>query len=112
MTIFDNKIILTNLNKIKGINNKLSCLVCTKLGISSNIKSYNLQERYFNDINQLIYSKYNLKTNKDLKKITKDNILLLKRIKSYKGFRHYQNLPVNGQRTKTNSKTRKLRKIV
>lgn len=43
----------------------------------------------------------------DLRKQINDNISRLKRIKSYRGIRHIQGLPVRGQRTRTNARTRK-----
>jgi small subunit ribosomal protein S13 len=46
-------------------------------------------------------------TEGDLKRVIGDNIKRLKEIKSYKGLRHSKNLPVRGQRTKTNSRTRR-----
>lgn len=47
------------------------------------------------------------KTEADLKKEISDSIRQAKRIKNYKGIRHTFNLPVNGQRTRTNAKTQK-----
>ena len=105
------KKIILNLKKIKGINIKTASIICIKFGTSPSLKKNFFEEKHLNELNQIIYNKYNLKTNKDLLKIIKDNIQLLKRVKSYKGFRHYQYLPVSGQRTKTNAKTRKIRKI-
>ena len=46
-------------------------------------------------------------TEEDLKRRTSSNIKRLKDIKSYRGIRHAKNLPVRGQRTKTNARTRK-----
>ena len=46
------------------------------------------------------------------KKLKKKNIFLHKKNKSYKGIRLLKNLPINGQRTKTNSKTRKKHHII
>jgi len=47
----------------------------------------------------------------DLRRNVYNNIKRLIFIKSYRGVRHFKNLPVRGQRTKTNSKTRKRRKV-
>jgi small subunit ribosomal protein S13 len=49
---------------------------------------------------------YKFITGADLKKRTYDKIQKMKNIKSYKGVRHSYNMPVNGQRTHTNAKTR------
>jgi small subunit ribosomal protein S13 len=48
-----------------------------------------------------------LKFEGDLKREVAGNIKRLKDIKSYRGIRHIRSLPVNGQRTKTNSRTRR-----
>jgi len=51
------------------------------------------------------YIKNNFKIEGDLKREVLGNIKRLKEIKSYRGLRHSKNLPVRGQRTKTNSRT-------
>lgn len=62
------------------------------------------------DISSLMKALENFKTEGDLKKEIRENIERLKAIKSYRGLRHIVNLPVRGQRTKTNSRTRKGKK--
>jgi small subunit ribosomal protein S13 len=52
----------------------------------------------------------NFKTEGDLKKEIRENIDRLRAIKSYRGIRHIVNLPVRGQRTKTNARTVKGKK--
>ena len=47
----------------------------------------------------------------DLQRLVANNIKRLKEIKNYKGMRHKAGLPVNGQRTRTNARTRKGRAI-
>ena len=49
----------------------------------------------------------NYKVEEDLRRQTKQNIVRLSQINSNRGRRHRQNLPVRGQRTKTNARTRK-----
>jgi small subunit ribosomal protein S13 len=48
-----------------------------------------------------------LPTEGELRKMVRDNIETLKRIQSYRGLRHVMGLPVHGQRTRTNARTRK-----
>lgn len=62
------------------------------------------------DISVLMKALESFKTEGDLKKEIRENIDRLKAIKSYRGIRHIVNLPVRGQRTKTNSRTRKGKK--
>ena len=64
-----------------------------------------LTEADIQKINDLIGSKYAVEG--DLKRLVTNNIKRLKDINSYKGIRHKAGLPVNGQRTRTNARTRK-----
>ena len=64
-----------------------------------------LTEADIQKINDLISSKYAVEG--DLKRLVTNNIKRLKDINSYKGIRHKAGLPVNGQRTRTNARTRK-----
>ena len=56
-------------------------------------------------INDIISSKYQVEG--DLRRLVTNNIKRIKDINSYKGIRHKAGLPVNGQRTRTNARTRK-----
>ncbi len=62
------------------------------------------------DISSLMKALETIVTEGDLKKEIRDNIDRLKAIKCYRGIRHIVGLPANGQRTKTNARTRKGRK--
>jgi len=59
------------------------------------------------DVSNLMKALETFKVEGDLKKEIRENIDRLKAIKSYRGIRHIVSLPVRGQRTKTNSRTRK-----
>lgn len=59
------------------------------------------------DISNLMKALETFKVEGDLKKEIRENIDRLKAIKSYRGIRHIVSLPVRGQRTKTNARTRK-----
>ena len=56
-------------------------------------------------INEIIANKYRVEG--DLRRLVTNNIKRIKDINSYKGVRHKLKLPVNGQRTRTNARTRK-----
>lgn len=62
------------------------------------------------DVSNLMKALETFKVEGDLKKEIRENIDRLKAIKSYRGIRHIVSLPVRGQRTKTNSRTRKGKK--
>ncbi len=62
------------------------------------------------DINNLMKALEGFKVEGDLKKEIRENIERLKAIKSYRGIRHIVGLPARGQRTRSNSRTRKGRK--
>ena len=59
------------------------------------------------DVGSLMKALESFKIEGDLKKEIRENIDRLRAIKSYRGIRHIVNLPVRGQRTKTNARTRK-----
>ena len=60
-------------------------------------------------LREIIDSEYHVEG--DLQRLVANNIKRLKDINSYKGMRHKTGLPVNGQRTRTNARTRKGRAI-
>ena len=62
------------------------------------------------DVSNIMKALESFKIEGDLKKEIRENIDRLKAIKSYRGIRHIVGLPVRGQRTKTNSRTRKGKK--
>jgi small subunit ribosomal protein S13 len=96
--LVENKSVLTSLTQIYGIGRGSSSFLCRNLGFSKNFKVKDLSKT---QVTQLI------------KIIESSNILIagdLKKIKSYRGLRRYQGLPVRGQRTHTNAKTAKKRK--
>lgn len=87
-------------NKQKGINKKQIKDLCVKKGTNPNNKTFKLKIFYFNYISNLVVNKLNIKQ-------MKKNIKFFWQIKIYRGIRHMLNLPVHGQRTKTNSKTKR-----
>jgi len=59
------------------------------------------------EINALQKALEDVLTEGNLRRVINDNITRLKRIKSYRGLRHMMGLPVRGQRTRVNARTRK-----
>lgn len=93
------------LKKIYGIGATYSKYLCKQIGVS--------QKGYVKDLNyEMIkllskYVKIEVLIDKELKNLIYRDIKLKIKIKCYKGIRHLQGLPVNGQNTKNNSKTAK-----
>jgi len=103
INIPDEKRIEIALTYIYGIgpNRAKDILVGTKIDPNKRAKVLDSQE--VNTIKNFIDKNY--KVEGELRLILKQNISLLKDIKSYRGSRHNHRLPVRGQRTKTNSRT-------
>ncbi|XBC41015.1 MAG: 30S ribosomal protein S13 [Buchnera aphidicola (Nurudea yanoniella)] len=95
---------------IYGVGKKRSKLICGSSGISENIKICNLTESQI-DILRIEVSKFIVEG--DLRREVNLNIKRLVDLNCYRGLRHRKNLPVHGQRTKTNARTRKgFRKLI
>jgi small subunit ribosomal protein S13 len=109
-TISDSKSILYSLTLLYGINKYQSKKICKNIGINPQITLNKLKN---NHVNRLInYINKNLKVEHLLKKIKTEKLNELIEIKSNRGIRQSQGLPVRGQRTHTNAKTsKKLKKI-
>ncbi|MGX7589244.1 ribosomal protein uS13 [Candidatus Vidania fulgoroideorum] len=107
INIQDNKKVNIAIRKIFGIGKNNSNEICIKLNIiNKKISDLNLEEKKkLNECLKLYVTEGNLKS-----KIY-NNIRRLIEIKSYRGNRHLNFLPSRGQRTKTNSKTRKKKKV-
>ncbi len=96
------------LTYIAGIGPTTAKAICSKLGIDVSIKAKDLNDAQISAITKLIQNDYLIEG--DLRRQVQSNIRRLQMTKSYRGFRHARNLPVNGQRTKTNARTRKGKK--
>ena len=96
------------LTYITGIGRTSATNICNKLNISVDMKSKDLSDEQISAITQLLQADY--LTEGDLRRQVTANIRRLQMVKSYRGFRHRNGLPVNGQRTKTNARTRKGKK--
>ena len=79
--------------------------ICIALGLSPDTKVRDLTEDEVAKLRELIDSDYQVEG--DLRRERTQAIKRLQEIGSYRGLRHRRNLPVNGQRTKTNARTRK-----
>jgi len=101
----ENKRLEVSLTYIYGLGRKLSKDVIAKLGLDPNMKASGLKEDDIAKINALLQSEYVVEG--DLRRQVQNNIKRLISIHSYRGTRHRLGLPVRGQRTRTNARTRK-----
>jgi small subunit ribosomal protein S13 len=93
------------LTYIFGIGRTLSNKILAQAGINPNTRVKNLSETEVGLLNTLIGGTY--KVEGDLRREISQNIKRLMDIGCYRGLRHRRGLPVRGQRTRTNARTRK-----
>ncbi len=101
----DNKRLEVSLTYIYGVGRALSNEVLNKLGLDPNMKAHKLTESDIAKLNAILQSEYVVEG--DLRRQIQGNIKRLISIHSYRGMRHRLGLPVRGQRTRSNSRTRK-----
>ena len=93
------------LTYIYGIGNPRAARILAQANVDPNKKVQDLSEDEVNRIRQVIEAEGMVEG--DLRKEVSMNIKRLIEIGSYRGYRHRRNLPVRGQRTHTNARTRK-----
>ena len=93
------------LTYIYGIGRTRSAVILKDAGVSPDIRVKDLSEEDVRKISRVIEEQGGVEG--DLRKEISMNIKRLMEIGSYRGLRHRRNLPVRGQRTKTNARTRK-----
>ncbi len=93
------------LTYIYGIGKTISKRIIANLNIDPNTLTDDLSESEINDIRKVIDNDY--KVEGELRAQVSLNIKRLMDLGSYKGIRHRRSLPVRGQRTSTNARTRK-----
>lgn len=100
-----NKHIGVALRYIYGVGPTLSQKILDKAGVNPEVKSDALSEEEINRIREIIDREYRVEG--ELRKEVNLNIKRLIEIGSFRGSRHRHNLPVRGQRTRTNARTRR-----
>ncbi len=100
-----NKRIEVALTYIYGIGHSSAAKILTQAGVSPDTRSDHLTEEEVNRIRQAIDTGF--KVEGDLRREVSMNIKRLMDLGCYRGLRHRRGLPVNGQRTRTNARTRK-----
>ena len=98
------KRIVVSLTYIYGIGNTTAKKICDAAGVSVDIRTKNLTDEQLTALRSEV-AKY--RTEGDLRREVALNIKRLMEIGCYRGIRHKRGLPVRGQRTRTNARTRK-----
>jgi small subunit ribosomal protein S13 len=104
-----NKKIAYSLCYIHGIGLSTAVLICNKAKIDIEKRVQDLTEKQVVSIRETI-SALGINVEGELRSFNAMNIKRLKDVGTYRGLRHRRGLPVNGQRTKTNARTRKGKK--
>ncbi len=100
-----NKQVWVSLQYIYGIGPSLSRKILTQADITAETKVNNLTDDEVNRLREVIDRGQSVEG--ELRKVVDLNIKRLIEIGSYRGFRHRYGLPVRGQRTRTNARTRR-----
>lgn len=104
----EKKRLVISLTYIYGVGNRVAEEICEKLNLNPSMRAHALTQDDIARINTLLQSDYVVEG--DLRRQVQNNIKRLINIHAYRGTRHRLGLPVRGQRTRTNSRTRKGKK--
>ena len=104
-----NKKVAYSLRYVFGIGYSQAVDICDKAGVNLDTRVQDLKEKEVMDIRKAI-TELEIKVEGELRSEVAMNVKRLKDIGTYRGLRHRRGLPVNGQRTKTNARTRKGKK--
>jgi len=104
ITLPDQKRIEIALTALYGVGRSRAQSILTDAKVDFGVKAKDITAEQENAIKKVMET---MKIEGDLKREVAGNIKRLKDIKAYRGVRHQRSLPVNGQRTKTNSRTRR-----
>ena len=109
VTIPNEKQVWVALTYVHGIGTKTSYDILAKAKVDPITRTKDLDDAQIGRIQEVINANYDVEG--ELQRIVVANIKRLKDIKAYRGIRHSQNLPSRGQRTKTNARTRRGKKV-
>ena len=99
------KRLVISLTYVFGVGRSTAEQICAATGIDESTRTRDLTDEEINKIRA--YIDQNLKVEGDLKRAVQQDIKRKMEIGSYQGLRHRKGLPVRGQRTQTNARTRK-----
>ena len=109
INIPENKQIQYSLPYLNGIGLSLAKKIVKQANVNPETLVANLKEEEIERIREIVDKNYRVEG--ALKMEISQNIKRLKEIGTYRGLRHLKNLPVRGQRTKTNARTKRGKKI-
>ena len=109
VTIPDAKQIHVALTYVYGVGPKTAAGILAKAKVEPTVRVKNLTDTEVARIQDVINDNHTVEG--ELQRIVTGNIKRLKDINSYRGIRHKQNLPSRGQRTRTNGRTRRGRRV-
>lgn len=109
VTLPVNKQVETGLTYIYGIGLTTARKILTRAKIASDVRIKDLNDTEIGRLQQIIADNHIVEG--DLQRLVTGNIKRLKDIRAYRGARHQANLPARGQRTRTNARTRRGRKV-
>jgi small subunit ribosomal protein S13 len=104
-----NKRVEYSLRYLYGIGPAKALEIIAKVGIDRNLMAKDLTQDQIAAITKMLQD--DLLVEGDLRRAVAADIRRLQQINCYRGIRHRRNLPVHGQRTKTNARTRKGKKV-
>ena len=99
------KIISISLTYIYGVGRASASRICEEAGVPASTKTFDLDETEVSRLREVI--ERSAKVEGDLRREVSQNVKALMDIGCYRGLRHRRGLPVRGQRTHTNARTRK-----
>jgi len=109
VTIPSEKQVWIALTYVYGIGRKTSTDILAAAKVEPTVRVKDLTDEEVGRIQEVINSKHTVEG--ELQRIVAGNIKRLKDINAYRGLRHKQSLPSRGQRTKTNARTRRGKKV-
>lgn len=109
VNIPDHKRVEIGLTYVYGVGPSNVKTVLSKLKVTGNPKFSELSQELIDNLRNIIEKEMTVEG--DLRQVVSQNIRRLKEISSYRGSRHAKNLPARGQRTKTNNRTKRGKKV-
>lgn len=109
VNIPDNKQVHVALTYVYGIGPKASADILATAKVEPTVRVKNLTDAELSRLQEIITNNYTIEG--ELQRVVTGNIKRLKDIKAYRGLRHLANLPSRGQRTRTNARTRRGKKV-
>jgi len=109
VNIPNEKQVAVALTYVYGIGPKFAMDILDKANVEPTVRVKDLTESEISKISEVIGNDYTVEG--ELQRVVTGNIKRLKDINSYRGIRHKNSLPSRGQRTKTNARTRRGKKV-